>query len=262
MTFNNGAFGGTPGIGSAGSYPITVTVTDSVGGSSGPLDYTILINPPPSINAGALPQGQVGVVYPTTTFTAAGGTLPYTWSTIPALVPAGLSFSNGQFSGTPNAAVNNASITLQVTDAVGGVATLPLSLTVISGPSITTASLPASDVGATYNQTLTATGGTAPYTWAVTVGSLPTGITLSAAGLLNGTITGATSSFTVKVTDNGGASATQAYTLTINPALSITTASLPQGNAGKAYSQQLALTGGTSPYTWSLASGTCRQASH
>ncbi len=256
VQFNNGVFSGTPGAGSAGSYPITVTVTDSAGGTSGPQNYTILINPPPSISPATLPQGQVGVAYPTTTLTVTGGIAPYTWSPISSSLLAGLSFSNGVFSGTPTSTITGSSITAQVTDAVGGVASLGLSLTVISAPTITTASLPASDVGATYSQTLAATGGTPPYTWTVTAGSLPTGITLSSAGLLSSSsITGTTSTFTIKATDSAGGSDSQSYTLTVNSAMSITTASLPQGDAGKPYSQQFTLTGGTSPFTWTVASG-------
>ena len=87
-----------------------------------------------------------------------------------------------------------------------------------AAPTITTTSpLTAGTVGTAYNQTFAATGGTLPYSWAVTVGTPPAGLTLSAAGVLSGTPTTAgTSNFTVEVT--GGASSTSAFALTINPA--------------------------------------------
>jgi len=87
-----------------------------------------------------------------------------------------------------------------------------------AAPTITTTSpLTAGTVGTAYNQTFAATGGTLPYSWAVTVGTPPAGLTLSAAGVLSGTPTTAgTSNFTVEVT--GGASSTRAFALTINPA--------------------------------------------
>jgi hypothetical protein len=80
------------------------------------------------------------------------------------------------------------------------------------------ATLPAETVGASYSQTLTASGGTAPYTFAVTAGSLPKGLTLSAGGVLSGTPTAAgTSSFTVTATDTNGETGSQAYSVTANP---------------------------------------------
>ena len=89
--------------------------------------------------------------------------------------------------------------------------------TPVAALAITTASLPAGTVNAAYSQTLAATGGTTPYSWSVSAGTLPAGLSLSAAGVLGGTPTTAgTSNFTVQVT--GGGTATKAFTVTINPA--------------------------------------------
>jgi hypothetical protein len=87
-------------------------------------------------------------------------------------------------------------------------------------PSITTSSpLPAGTVGTAYNQPLAATGGTTPYAWAISSGSLPTGLTLSSAGVISGTPgNGATTSFTVRVTGKNGQSATKNFGMTVNPA--------------------------------------------
>ena len=64
------------------------------------------------------------------------------------------------------------------------------------------------------------------------------------------------SSFTVRVTDSASATTTAALSVTINPAaLVITTSSLPAGTVGVAYSQGLSASGGTTPYAWSVASG-------
>ena len=90
------------------------------------------------------------------------------------------------------------------------------SATVVVAP----ASLPAATAGAAYNQTITASGGTAPYTFAVTVGTLPTGLTLSTSGVLSGTPTIIGNfPFTVTATDSStgtGApfSGSKAYSLT------------------------------------------------
>jgi autotransporter-associated beta strand protein len=142
------------------------------------------------------------------------------------------------------------STTGQVTVTVGsGMASL----------SITTASpLLGGQAGVSYSATLEATGGTTPYTWSVASGSLPGGLTLSPAGAVSGTPTAAgTFTFTAQVTDHAAATASKAFTVTIAAAaLSITTASpLPSGQVGVSYSATLEATGGTTPYTWSVASG-------
>jgi sugar lactone lactonase YvrE len=68
---------------------------------------------------------------------------------------------------------------------------------------ITTATLPPATTGTGYTQTLGATGGAAPYHWALSSGRLPAGLALnSSTGAITGTPTAVqTSSFTVKVTD-------------------------------------------------------------
>jgi hypothetical protein len=102
-----------------------------------------------------------------------------------------------------------------------GNATRPVSLTVnaAEAPTISTVSLPAGAVDTAYNQTLTATGGTIPYTWSVSSGTLPVGLSLSATGVLDGTPTTAeSSSFTVRVEGANGASSTKDFSLTINAA--------------------------------------------
>lgn len=126
---------------------------------------------------------------------------------------------------------------------------------------ITTTSLAAGTVGTAYSATLAATGGITPYTWAVSSGSLPAGLTLSTSGTISGTPTAeGSSTFTILVTDSfipKANTASESFTLTINATkLSITTTSpLPNGTIGTAYSDTLAATGGTTPYSWSLASG-------
>jgi len=130
-----------------------------------------------------------------------------------------------------------------------------------TAPTITTPSpLPSGTVGTAYTQTLVASGGTAPYTWSIASGSLPSGLSLSSGGVLSGTPGAATTaSFTVQVTGNDGLSSTKVFELTINPAPTppaITTASpLPSGTVGTAYNQSLTASDGTAPYMWSISSG-------
>jgi len=74
--------------------------------------------------------------------------------------------------------------------------------------SINTTSLPGGTVGTAYNQTLSASGGTLPYTWSLKTGTLPGGLALSAGGLVSGAPTsGGTANFTVQVKDNASPTA-------------------------------------------------------
>lgn len=89
--------------------------------------------------------------------------------------------------------------------------------------SITTTSLPSAVRGVAYNQTLAATGGTAPYTWTIAEGTLCDDLTLSEAGVISGTpSTGQTCSFTVQVADSAAVMATQALSIIVRtPSTSI-----------------------------------------
>ena len=101
------------------------------------------------------------------------------------------------------------------------------------------------------------TGGTSPFTWSVSAGSLPPGVTLNAStGLLSGTPTTAgTYSFTVKVTDSSGQTNTEAVTLTVIPGPSLSFPAPPSGWTNTVYRDTLTESGGTSPFTWSVSSG-------
>jgi hypothetical protein len=126
-----------------------------------------------------------------------------------------------------------------------------------------TSSLQAGQVGAAYSHMIQATGGTTPYHWSISSGTLPAGLTLSATtGTISGTPTTSGSfTFTAKVTDSTSSTAqtaTKSLTITVASAASpveITTSSLPSGQAAVPYSTTLAAIDGTSPYKWSITSG-------
>ena len=89
-----------------------------------------------------------------------------------------------------------------------------------SAPIVTTSALPNATAGSSYSQTTTASGGTGSYTWAVTVGSLPAGLSLNAAtGKISGTPASAgASTFTLSATDTTPKSGGKSLTLTVDPA--------------------------------------------
>ncbi|WP_055457023.1 putative Ig domain-containing protein, partial [Pannonibacter indicus] len=113
-----------------------------------------------------------------------------------------------------------------------------------------------------YSQTFTASGGSGSYTYAVTSGALPAGLSLNAGnGQLTGTPTTAgTANFTITATDGNNDTGSAAYSLLINAApvtitLSPAAGSLTAGQAGTAYSQSVSASGGTGPYTYAVTSG-------
>jgi Putative Ig domain/IPT/TIG domain len=133
------------------------------------------------------------------------------------------------------------------------------------GPlTVTTTSLPGATGGQPYSATLTAIGGVAPYSWSVTGGTLPPGLSLnSSTGVISGTPTvGGTYSFSVTVTDSesSGVSATTGLSITVTgsviTALAVATTSLPAATGGQPYSATLAASGGVAPYSWSVTGGT------
>ncbi len=119
-------------------------------------------------------------------------------------------------------------------------------------------SLPQGFVSAAYAASVSATGGTPPYVWHASSGSLPPGISLDGAGALSGTPTAAgTYNFVATVVDSyqPSSSATGNFSIIISPGLQITTNSLPDGNVGVFYSVNLAASGGVSPYSWKIEQG-------
>jgi Putative Ig domain len=240
-------------------------VTDAAGKSSSQ-SFVLTVNPPLPliITTGSLPGAALAVAY-SETLVATGGVPPYMWSITAGSLPAGLSLSSaGVISGTPTGTVGTSSFTVTVTDSQSPTPATKaaiLSITVSVAPlTVTTSSLASGVIEKTYNQILQASGGTPPYTWSVSAGALPAGLTLNAS---TGAITGAPtaagiSNFTVKATDSSTPTkqtATANLSITVNAALTITTTALPGGSVGTAYSTTLAASGGVTPYTWSITSG-------
>ena len=156
------------------------------------------------------------------------------------------------------------SFVYHASNSAGDSADATVSLTIVAPTTVTIApasgALPAATTGSAWSQTLSATGGSAPYTW--TAHGLPAGISLNAAtGALSGTPTSAGSfTFSVTVKEAGNVSATASYTLVVGAVtpgvtLAVTPAAgaLPAGTTGSAWSQTFAVSGGTAPYRWQLS---------
>jgi putative Ig domain-containing protein/VCBS repeat protein/Kelch motif protein len=125
-------------------------------------------------------------------------------------------------------------------------------------PSITTTSFADAYTGQAYSATAAGTGGKLPYTWTVTAGALPAGLTLNAgSGAISGSPSGTTQTFTLTLADANGVLASQPFTLAVFNQPAITTPSpLPDGYASSAYALTFAATGGKAPLTWQQTAGT------
>lgn len=264
----DGAISGTPTT--AGSFSATIQVTDSSAPApevaTDDLSITIAAPAALSVSTTSLPDGNAGSAY-AEPVAAAGGTGADTFAVTNGALPDGLSLDPGSgiITGVPTG-TGTSSFTITVTDSsTPNPRTASADLSITTDPalplSVATASLPdaAQDIG--YSDVLAAAGGTAPYTWSVSSGSLPDGLSLDpASGAITGTPTGSgQSTFTVQVTDSSGAGATAMADLTLQvdaaPGLTITTAGLSQAAQGNFYSDSLDTDGGTSPVTWSVTSG-------
>jgi hypothetical protein len=210
-----GTLSGTPTA--AGTFNFTITATDAAS-NSGSRAYTLAVGAPTvSIAPASLPGGSAGTAY-SQALTASGGNAPYAFTVSAGALPAGLTLSGaGLLSGTPTVA-GTFNVTVTATDSTTGTAgTASRAYTLVLTPPnivVNQQTLPTTFIGQPYSVTLTSSGGTAPYTYAVTAGTLPPGLTLTSAGVLSGTPTAfGTFTFTVTSTDALGFTGTRVYTL-------------------------------------------------
>ena len=201
----------TPGT----AYTFTVTARNA--GGTGPASAgtgAVTPNQSPSLSFVAPPAGEVGVPY-SHQLTVSNGTSPFTWSISSGSLPAGLTLdaTTGLLSGTPTAS-GSSTVVVRVVDAAGGGATRSVSLVIAAAPTVTFAPA-AGEVGVTYSRQPSLTGGTAPFSWAVSSGSPPAGLSISSStGPFSGTPSASgSSSLTIDATDAFGQVASRTVTL-------------------------------------------------
>ncbi len=235
----------------AGTPTITATELPSQGWNRGTQQEKV--NPALNIVTASMPNGDAGTAY-SLNLGASGGSDTYTWAVSSGSLPTDLVLNGNTISGTPTTAgITN--FTIEISDGIS-TATKKLSLTINPMLTISTISLPHGDPNISYTQSLTASGGSSNYTWSITDGTLPAGLSLNGStGVISGTPTAvATSDFTIKVSDGIG-TAIKPLSLMINGELTIVTALLPNGTQNTAYSQTLAAAGGSGNYTWTITGG-------
>jgi hypothetical protein len=228
----------------------------------------------------SLLDGIVGGTYSQRLY-ASGGQPCYRWSLTPGSLPlpGGLNLSNGGIiSGTPT---NNAPFggtnyyfSVRVTDNVANTVDLLLSLTIYPPLTIATNALPNGTVGTAYSTQMLVSGGDpfnsggSPSGYVLPglmSGSLPPGLNFSYGAttssnqffVISGTPTNSgTFSFAISPYDADDNHVEQGFLITIlSSTLQITTASLSNATVGMAYAYQLQVSGGTTPYTWTIANG-------
>lgn len=264
---SSGVISGTPTT--PGTSSPTVRVRDSgnpQNTATKSLSITINFPAPPTITTTSLPPGSFNGAY-NHTVSVTGGIGTLIWGVSSGALPPGLSLnpSKGNISGTATS-TGSFRFTLRVTDSIPQFdeQTFTLSINAPAPPEIHAFTLLTGTVNQPYpNTQLMATGGTLPYTWTVTPALAGGTLTLDpSSGVISGTPTsGQVTTHTFRVTDSTQPThlfdeVTRTLTIIANVTpVTITTSSLPSGLVGQAYSGQLAATGGTPGYTFSLNNG-------
>lgn len=208
-----------------------------------------------------------------TPLSAVGGQGSLTWtldSSSPAL-PTGITLSTlGVLAGTYAGSSYAANIVVAVVDSKGATAKATLTLTFSNTLSVSTNSVPSIIRGESFSFNLNAYGGTESYTWTVSSGVLPTGISLSTDGTLSGFVSTGTSysptAVTFTVTDSGAAVATKALTIKVvdkASTLAIDASGVGPISKGGNYQGVMRVVVGAStavaPFSWEIAPGSPNQ---
>lgn len=221
LAVDGSAVTGTPADGTGGVHDVVLTADNGVGdAATDSIEITV------EEAASVAGPAQVRMVTGSQrSFTYAGGGFPEPTLSATGTLPGGVTFvdngdGTGTLSGTPGASTAGVyTVTVSATNGVGQAATTEVTLEVVPAVSIATTSLPDAAVGAAYDATVVSEGGLAPYTFSLSAGSLPAGLSLAADGRITGVPTGpaATATFTVKVVDGDSptGSATRQLTLTV-----------------------------------------------
>jgi hypothetical protein len=243
----------------AGTYTFTVQARDYTIPQTATADITIVVDDHLALIKPTLKNGGQNQAY-SDSFTAVNGKLPYHWSLSGGL-PGGLSLNStsGQISGTPSdfggfaysISVSDSSAAPQ-SDSGQGILNIAQQLRVVG-------SLSTPYIGQSYNSGYAVTGGSFPYTWTLSSGTLPPGLSLSSNGFIFGAPTQlGSSSFVLQVTDSGSPPyvLTQPTTLAVVPTLlGVLGNPLSPAPVGVVYHSQIPGSGGTPPYSWSITSG-------
>lgn len=128
--------------------------------------------------------------------------------------------SSTQVTYTAPTTLTNASASITATEVADTTQTSTSIINIKPLPTFVTTSLPGATVGAAYSQTVSVTGGSAPFTWSVSAGTLPPGLAFSVQSLNSISVggdptTAGTFNFTFKATDSTLGTATQQFSIVV-----------------------------------------------
>jgi hypothetical protein len=246
-----GWISGTP-VG-AGSASFRVRAVDSRG-ESATADLTIEVVQALAVHTWTLPEAAVGAAYEAQ-LQGVGGRGALTWSLTGEAASWLTISSDGALSGTP-AEPGAFNAGFEVTDESGQQATRQLTVVVRAPVAVAASTLAPATEGRAYAAQLVATGGDGTYAWSLESGTLPSGVALTVSGALLGTPGSAGEfTFSARTRDGAGRTATGSFSLVVERAPTIQTASVRPADLGEPYTMQLEATGGTGAYTWSVIEG-------
>jgi hypothetical protein len=204
---SGGTIAGTPSR--AGTYHVTIMVSDTNSGASAPMTFAWTIAPAPSITS---PGSQSGIVGDTVSLPvrASGGSGTLTFSA--SGLPSGLSInsSTGAIVGTLTEA-DTSSVTVTVKDQAGVSDSATFTWLVNTALSITSPGTQTTSVNGPVNVPIAASGGVPPYAWAAS--GLPGGLSVNNSGVITGTPSVASvSTVKITVTDARGTSVSTTFT--------------------------------------------------
>ena len=249
-----GLLNGAPAV--AGTYSFLLRASSNGGVGTLPAEKNCTLTVKPAtvglISGCAMPAATVGVPY-SQTLVPGGGVGPYRFSLL-GLLPFGLSLSSdGRLAGLPLVA-DGGSFDVQVSDSRSNTVRQSCTIAVADAAvRITSACpLPRATTGAAYSAALAAAGGSGPYTWSISGGSLPSG--LSVGDAIAGTpMAAGPFTFRLVATDATGQQAGLACSLAVsNGPLGVSGCPLPEATAGDSYRFVLRPAGGSQPFTWTL----------
>ncbi len=186
-----------------------------------------------------------------------------TWTINSGQLPPGLAIdaSTGLISGTPTAAgtytfgvlAKMASDTRSDTKNLSIVVRDPLSI--VATEPFTAARRAQGEVGIPFDAMLAASGGDGTYTWSVSSGALPVGLTMTDGAIAGVPEEAGTASFTVTVTDTEGRTANYPARIAVANKVAITTLTLKSGRVGRPYQAKVFASGGVLPRVWRITKG-------
>jgi large repetitive protein len=248
---------GTPTV--AGTVNLTVKATDASSPqetTTGPVSLTINAASL-SLSLSTLPSGTVNVVY-SSTIGVTGGTAPYSCTITNGTLPAGLRLAGCLVSGTPTVA-GTVKLTVKATDssATQETTTGPVSLTINpAAATLTLSSPPAGTANSPYTGLIGVTGGTSPYTCALSPSTpLPAGLHITNCTIAGTPTTAATTPLTVTATDSSSPVLTTTGPVSLviaAAAATLTIASPPAATVDTPYTGTIGITGGTAPYSCTI----------